>query len=86
MVGSHPDVDAWIEASQKLQPPRTLAVFVYIRDGEVYVGRGDCPLERREFLHGDLPVARELIVKAINDVIANLPAHAEGDDDNAIPA
>ena len=64
-------VNAWIDAAQANQPEETLAIFIYARDGKLYVGRGEVPLEMKKFPLGDLcgsadePKARELIVDAL---------------------
>jgi len=59
-------IAAWIEAAQKLQPEGTLGIFVYVRDGLIQVGRGDVPLEMRNFPTDDLPRVKDLICEALD--------------------
>ena len=43
------EIDRWFDAVQKDQPTGTIAALVYVRDGQVYLGRGDVSLECKEF-------------------------------------
>ena len=76
-------IDAWFDACQKTQPPGTLAALVYVRDGEVHLGRGGVALEANTFPSadadvdaavGDLQTAEDLIAEAIDTLIDSLTA------------
>jgi hypothetical protein len=54
-------IDDWIDVCQKLQPDCSLAIFLYVRDGKVTIGRGGVPLEMKRFPLYDLPLAASLI-------------------------
>lgn len=48
------EIDRWIEAAQKAQPANTLALFFYVRDGKIILGRrtakgSPCPVEMKDF-------------------------------------
>ena len=58
-------IDKWIDAAQTFQPPGSLMVFVYVRDGLVLIGRNGVSVERKEFPVDDFPTARDLMYEAI---------------------
>lgn len=59
------ELDRWFEATQAAQPPGTLAILAYIRDGRVFLGRGKVPVEMKAFPLGSLPQVMDLITRAI---------------------
>ena len=60
------EINEWIDAAQAKQPDRSLMLFCYVRDGNVHLGRGDVPLDMKNFPTEDLPSVRELITTAID--------------------
>jgi len=60
------EIDEWFDAVQSKQPPNSLAVLCYVRDGMVNIGRSGVDLEVKSFLVDNLPCARELIARALD--------------------
>jgi hypothetical protein len=60
-------IDQWFTACQQAQPPGTLALLVYVRDGQVFLGREDCQVEMKDFPLADLPQVADLIGNALDN-------------------
>jgi hypothetical protein len=72
-------INSWFNAVQAAQPPGTLALLVYVRDGQVILGRGEVPIELRDFPLEDLPQVSELVSEALEVAYHanNLPVVAQ---------
>ena len=66
-------IDEWFDAVQAFQPPGTLAILLYDRDGKLTIGRGDVALEYQSFNLDNLPTALSLIAENVNAVYAGRP-------------
>ena len=80
------EIDRWFDAVQKDQPIGTIAALVYVRDGQVYLGRGDVSLECKEFpaanaiveaALGDLETAADLIYAAFEEAIESVRSQSQ---------
>jgi hypothetical protein len=58
-------IDAWFSAVQAAQPQNTLALLVYVCDGQVFLGRGDVQIEMKGFDPANLPHVSELVSEAL---------------------
>ena len=56
-------IDAWFAVCQQAQPPGTLAILLYDRDGDVHIGRSDTPFEYRDFKLDNLPTVVDLVAE-----------------------
>ena len=77
-ISEQEEIDRWFDAVQKTQPSGTLAALFYVRDGTVYLGRGEVALEAKMFpadnapmeaCIGDLENAAELIAAEFEKLI-----------------
>lgn len=66
------EIDQWMEAARKHQPPGTMAVFFAVRNGRVHCFT---PLERREFPDDDLSAAEKLVVAQLDRLIEQGSSH-----------
>ena len=82
------EIDAWFDAVQKDQPTGTIAALIYVRDGQVYLGRGDVSLECKEFpaanasldaALGDLETAADLIYAACEEAIESVRSRSNAE-------
>ena len=82
------EIDRWFDAVQKDQPTGTIAALIYVRDGQVYLGRGDVSLECKEFpaagasleaAIGDLETAADLIYAAFEEAIESVRSRSNAE-------
>ena len=61
------EIHRWFDAVQAAQPPESLALLFYTRDGRVYLGRGGVDVETHAngFDGNNLPMVMELATSAI---------------------
>ena len=70
------EIDRWFETVQKAQPKGTLALLFYVRDGKVHLGRGNEPLEMKNFPTANFAQVLELAYQGVEIVQSRLERKA----------
>jgi hypothetical protein len=61
-------LDQWFDAAIATQPPDTIALLLYHRDGQVTLGRRGVDVEMREFDLHNIPQVFELVTAALGEL------------------
>lgn len=74
MAGAAPSqaVAEWIKGARRNQPPKTLAIFAYVKDGLVNVA---VPIDRNHFPVDDLIVVRDIVSKLLTQAFEDGPTN-----------